>query len=62
MINNSILDSRGNCIGFRCTQCSNIYGKGWVDVCNNCRKNNRDNELLRLEIKKLRKALEEKNN
>jgi len=58
MINNSILNSRGKCIGFRCKQCSNIYGKGLGDVCNNCRKNNRDSKLLRLEINKMRKDLE----
>jgi len=37
MINNSIKDSYGNIIGYRCSICDEIKSKMWGVICNACR-------------------------
>lgn len=39
MINNEIRDWQGKLIGFRCTNCGEIYQSGFTSECNQCRTN-----------------------
>lgn len=56
-MNNSVRNSSGHIIGFRCSQCSEIKDKMWGTTCNPCRDSNEQSKMLRAEIAQLNAAL-----
>lgn len=47
-MNNTVYNSTGKVIGFRCTQCGEIFQSMWGCTCNGCREANRKhNEYIR---------------
>lgn len=54
---NSIYDSNGRIVGFRCFECGEIANMMWGEICNSCRsKQEKHNEMI-YEIKKLRQEI-----
>ena len=47
--NNTVRDSYGEIVGFRCWECGNVFQSMWGEICNGCReKERRHRELLEI--------------
>ena len=46
MINNDVKNWQGKLVGFRCTNCGDIYDSGWGNTCNKCRTEERRHKEL----------------
>ena len=56
---NTIYGQDGKVIGFRCYTCGEVKDRMWGTKCNKCRNDERENEALRNEIKRLRKTIKQ---
>lgn len=44
--NNSIRDSRGNILGFKCLTCYEVFDSMWGTTCNKCREEKRKHKEI----------------
>jgi len=57
-MSNTIRDSYGREIAWRCLQCGTFVESMWGNTCNACRRQNQQHEELMAKYDKLTKAIE----
>lgn len=57
-MNNSVKNGYGEIVGYRCWTCGNVFQSMWGETCNRCRKEEKQHEEMKSEIRRLTEALE----